>query len=942
MNFLIHKKRFLKIIGLCILIIGLFLLNNEINNFKDTERLSTKIQALNNVENFNLDIASPNQFPVRLGELKKNKGAYFIVEFKFIGKYVANYENLFQTAPYNLGIRLEQSGLSTTLIVSNKKDKEKPSVIQLTNALQVGQLHQIKIEALSKEFIRIDFDGKETLIRSPDLIFSTEEFLIGSGFDSSRNYSGDLIDISFKRTNYNSLIGTALRNYPNEFTDKLIFIAKGGIFLALVLLFILKKQKILLFDICSLSKPWLFFLLAIQLIVIYGNAPYRYTLIIYGYLLVIGIYPAKFFNSSYLKLDKYLWLFGPIMGLVILSLVGAYAIAANYALKALILLPVLLFFPGAIKSCSTIRSGEARIYFLQSISKFFQIGLFYITLIVVPITIILTSPSSQDSIWNFLSSTPIRVGPDAALYSRMTQFLLDGGTWSIAQLAIPEFMEMRVGEITRYTNATMDWPFLYFYRWGLVTFQSMYVTLNGLDHIYRVAFISMLIPHLFIGGITFYWLREYFLLPNIASIAGAIGIIFNVNLLNTWYEGFYGNTYSLCLYALLYLIVVQVQLWKYDNNENYLRQYLLASLVLSSILVSYGEGLLFVCIPLMGIYFLTDIVIRKKINLNLYMMLLGCLVIAIVVVLPCKFIYDWLVITVKQITEEGGNGYPQPYWASLNEIIGFNNIYEGINSFNGGYAFVRSKLAVIMTALSTACIGLILYLDIKNDKNRILSCLNISAYALTIIFVVYNYTFMPSNNYGYMKMYIFLLPLLYVYFFKACYGVGKFSRFVGDGYGNYIAVSISAIMFFNGVSYVANYKKTSTVISPNQLLSHANMKKLDLKDKVFFPVLKNKYPNTLPALVAAKWITHAWYDKSIEGDKYYENLLERKIYIFIEKDECTNLPKANVNIFYEDDNFIIIDSGKNIRSQIDNGQLNKNNLIMMTIPFINKECWTGK
>ena len=199
MSFLLHKKRYLKIIGMCVLIIGLFLLNNEINNFKNIERLSKKIQGLNNVENFNLDLASSNHFPVRLGELKKNKGAYFLVEFKFIGKYVANKENLFQTAPYNLGIRLEQSGLSTDLIVLNKKDKEKPSVIQLTNALQVGQLHQIKIEALSKEFIRIDFDGKETLIRSPDLIFSTEEFLIGSGFDSSRNYSGDLINISFKK-----------------------------------------------------------------------------------------------------------------------------------------------------------------------------------------------------------------------------------------------------------------------------------------------------------------------------------------------------------------------------------------------------------------------------------------------------------------------------------------------------------------------------------------------------------------------------------------------------------------------------------------------------------------------------------------------------------------------------------------------------------------------
>jgi hypothetical protein len=228
--------------------------------------------------------------------------------------------------------------------------------------------------------------------------------------------------------------------------------------------------------------------------------------------------------------------------------------------------------------------------------------------------------------------------------------------------------------------------------------------------------------------------------------------------------------------------------------------------------------------------------------------------------------------------------------------------------------------------------------DIKKDKNRYLSLLNISAYVLTEIFVIYIYKVSPLNNYGYMKMYVFLLPLLYVYFFKACYRVGQFSKVGGDGHGNYIVVAISAVIVLNGVSYVANYKKTSTLISPNHLLSHGKMKNLDLNNKLLLPVLKSKFPNTFPALIGAKWITEAWQGRKIEGDRYFDNLLDRKIYLYVERDECTSLPNGRGNFFYEDENFIIVDSGKSLRSQLTDGQLNKEILDKMSTSFVTPEC----
>jgi hypothetical protein len=180
-----------------------------------------------------------------------------------------------------------------------------------------------------------------------------------------------------------------------------------------------------------------------------------------------------------------------------------------------------------------------------------QFILVYLTAFICPIIITLTYVSLTTN----GVTTPFRIGPDAALYIKMTQYLLDGGTWAQAILRASEFSSMSVGDITRTTNATMDWPFLFFYRWGLSSYQSLTVILNSLDHAYIVGFISMLLPALLGAGVIFYWLREKFKLTLIVSIVGAIGYIFNANLLNLWFEGFYGNMFSLCFYTIIFVLI---------------------------------------------------------------------------------------------------------------------------------------------------------------------------------------------------------------------------------------------------------------------------------------------------------------------------------------------------------------------------------------------------
>ena len=946
----LKSKQLLGVTILLITIFGFYYADNEINNFKDIDNLSSKIQSFSGIENFDLVSASPSQFPIKLDALKNNKGAYFLIEFEFLGRDIPGYENFFQTASGNSGIRLEQHGQSIALIIADS-GKNKYTAIELTKNIEQDKLYQIKIEALANEFLRIYFDRKEIRIQSPNIQFSMEELLIGAGFNFQRKYSGDLINISVKTTNYYSPIAASLKYYPLRMTSKgyfLTLVAKAGIFLAVIFFFIFKLFKKNIKRAALVKKREILLLLACQIILIYCYPAYRNSLVVYGFLFVLGFYPIRFLALSYLKIDAYIWLFSPLMGLMLFSLFGAYAIAFNYSVGNLTyLFPLALFFILFQIITSSNNNPQSLKHILRSanLQSYAQSILNYLTILIAPLILILTIPSIQIDGWdNILSSTPLRVGPDAALYSRMAQYLLDGGTWAYANLDSARFEKMSVGEITKYTNATMQWPFLYFYRWGLVSYQYINVALNGIDHIYRVAFTSMVIPHLLLGGLTFFWLREQFSLSLKVSIAGALGIIFNVNLLNLWYEGFYGNVYSLCLYTFFYFLVTQIQGFNIQFSKSFFKFHFLVSLVLASILVSYGEGLLFVFIPLMGISFLISLVIERKVHVQIYGFLISCLFVAIVMILPCEFIYDWLLISIKQITEEGGNGYPQPYWATINEILGLNNIYGymfGQDNLFDGKAHIRSTLNYVISILSTILIFLVLAFNVKNDKNNSIINLNLSAYFLILIFVIYYYRVSPQNNYGYMKMYVFLTPLLFVYFIKAYVFCGYYFKLVSPYMfkGGNSVVAISCVMILNGISYIVTYSSTATLVKPSYLKSHEQMRNINISDKILYPIIDNKFVNTLPALIGSAWISKDWDDINIEDNKYFKDLLNQKIFIFIEKNPCLKNYSSSENVFYEDENFIIIDTHLTLNSQLINGKFNRNRELKQAIAVHGKsEC----
>lgn len=873
-------KKSLTIVLLTLLIgAGFYFVNKAILEAKDVNSQIHKIEALQSLEVFTAEVVNPREIPFKAGSLKKDKSAYFSIQFEFYGNIDSkNPENLFQTGPFNSGIRVEQYRKSLSIIYPDAMGERQYSIIELTNNVRQGKFYSLKIQALTKEFLRINFNGEITTIRSPTLVFSTQDFLIGGGFDGQRNYSGELINVVLKKANYHSLIASALRKYPKDLGDAISFMAQGGILFATLIFLVVRKIRFKNLYVIGKSYKSLFVLILSQAVLLICFPFYRFVILGYLFLYVLGFPFQGYLIPKCFNSEKYLWIFSPLIGLGILSLVGSYFIAFGIQINALLILPLLSISGWALFQ----RNSLAAVYKetidvknlpFQRIHDVFM----YLTLCVTPIIFLLLYPAlSIDGL-----TTPIRVGPDAALYASMSQYLLDGGTLFEANLRSQDFLGMSAGEITRYTNASMSWPFMYFYRWGLVTFQSVFLLINGLDHAYRAVFTSLILPYLLAGGIVYYWLRERFQLSVFIAASGAIGFIFNANLLNLWFEGFYGNAFSLCFYAFLYLAIDAYSADQKIALKEGGKYLILLAFIFSAILVSYGEGLIFVLPPLIAVHFLCNLIFYKRINVRLYAYLSAGALIAIIILLPCRFLVDWIILSIKQITEEGGNGYPQPYWALANEILGLNNLYMLVERFNGGVTFIRSRFNSVIAISSTLIVlgGLFWYFF----REKIRSTLGLSAYLLIGAFGLYIYKTSPLNNYGFMKMYIFMLPILFVYFWAALSFIMCKTklRFLSPN-PNRVFASITVLMIFSGLSYVLSYEKNSTKIPVSYLKAHEVLKDINLNDAVIYSLAKTKFPFILPAIIPGEWITYAWDGKNFRTDQYFQKYLHRKIFLLHE------------------------------------------------------------
>jgi hypothetical protein len=609
---------------------------------------------------------------VSLGKIKNPDNAYVNLKLRFRADSTEGNPNVFQTAPVNRGMRMEISGSTAAIIVPDLSVPGDLKGLTLTTALKTGQWYTLEVEALNGAYVHATLDGHLVAdYASAGLSMETSQLLVGGGFDASRAFRGQMEDISITKGN----IPQSWHLFFSSISNSGILIFSFVCIFIVVMVVRMVSGRIF----TNLLMPYrtsnmaTIGLVLIQILLILVLPAYRNVVIIYLFLFLIGINQDILFTPTFFKERFSYFVLGPLNGLLLLSVLGAYFI--GFSIKIKLLVPALLCISLVAYLLNFKLNRDKFISVYAEIKEDYSIALIIYTLVITPIILCLIFPV----LFTDYSTSLYRLGPDMASYAKMAQYLLDGDTWAEANLRAGEFTGMTPGEINRDSDATMSWPLMYYFRWGLTAFQATVTTITFSRHSFETAFISMAVPYIFTCGLVLIWLKKQMGLGGVAAILGAAAFAFNANILNLWYEGFYGNSYALGFFIpILYIFLHFRSKDKYAVGD-ITKSILFSSILFAASLLSYAEGVVFVLAAFMIILFIVDFLMSKSINWMPYLIVLSSAYIGVLIVLPCGFIVEWAVLAIKQLTQEGGNGYPQPLWALPHEILGFQNIYLNIS-----------------------------------------------------------------------------------------------------------------------------------------------------------------------------------------------------------------------------------------------------------------------
>jgi len=856
--------------------------------------------------------------PIVLGKLEKTENAYFRLKLRFRLDNVEGFPNLFQTAAFNGGLRMEINGTTAAIVVADSSVKEGYRVIILPNAINIGQWYKLEVVALNGGYVRAFLNEQNVVdVSSTGISMAMSQVLVGGGFDKTRMFRGQIDSISLKKGNLSPRAGAVARNIPNSVHSVLSLISNMGILISILLCLFIKKVNGNAGKVANyvrrldqipitVSASLIFFQILLMIVL----PAYRNIVISYFFLFIIGINQYVILTPSFLKERFFYFLFIPFNGLLLLTVLGSYFIGFSIDIKLLV--PVLLGVTVLGNLINLRFNREKFILIFSGLKTDFSRALIFFTLIATPLILCLISPV----LFSGYSTSPYRIGPDMASYAKMAQYLLDGGTWTEANLRAGEFIGMSPGGINRYSDATMSWPLMYYFRWGLTAFQATVTTITLSKHVYETAFISMAIPYLFLCGLVLFWLKSRMGLGIAAALLGAIAFALNPNTINLWYEGFYGNVFALCFFILILFIFLQIRGMKSFKDRDMIQFILFASTVFAASLLSYGEGVFFVLPPFLVFVFIVDFLLNRSIKWAPYLAILGSACIGLLIVLPCDFIVHWAILTLKQLTQEGGNGYTQPLWALPHEILGYSSIYLEATPDVAGRLLSRSSTK-LFAGLIISCIALyslLLYFRRKGKEENALYLSSILLVALLACLVYYK---SPNNNYTYMKMYVFFLPIIFITFWSSLafayekHAVNLFNN------KNLFFLFLALPIAINGMVYIFHYKEESTLIENYKIALHSEIEIINFNKVIMYPLSMHSNRTMYPAILPAPWIIPAlWNSDHWRDNPYYKNFINYKVYLFIEKEPSHSYKVPYGKVIFQNQCCIIIDSGKVVRDGV--------------------------
>lgn len=151
---------------------------------------------------FNSTTLGSNPQKIVLGKMQDNAIYDLNFSFKF-SEIGAFYPNLFQTANFNQGLRME-FGINTAAIIYNCNKRCPPNgyhVINLSKQINFSGDNYINISLRQGKYIKVKVNSNpELVITRPPPDIRVNNIIVGSGFDDTRPFSGEIGFFNIKVT----------------------------------------------------------------------------------------------------------------------------------------------------------------------------------------------------------------------------------------------------------------------------------------------------------------------------------------------------------------------------------------------------------------------------------------------------------------------------------------------------------------------------------------------------------------------------------------------------------------------------------------------------------------------------------------------------------------------------------------------------------------------
>ncbi|HWQ27118.1 MAG TPA: hypothetical protein VN367_10125 [Chlorobaculum sp.] len=884
--------------------------------------------------------------PMEIGSGGRTKYAYVKMSMFFRVHNDEDYIDLFQTDDYNKGARLEFHNSEAAFVVANSRKSEGYDIYVIPEKIIKNRWYRLEVEVQNKGYVTASLDGKQICnAMDPGVFASMNRLVIGRGFDKDRVFKGDIDKLEvrtgdwpkflvnlkiFKHLNYEIYLDKLvvrtgdlpalllkLKQFKNLNYEIYFRLLANVIVLVMALTFWRKGQKndVEKRVVATVKEKQRFLIpifLVIQVLLMWSFEAYRSVVFGYALLFVLGwgVYPL-IVPPDVMRLRS-IYVIWPVVGMICLSILGGYMI--GYSVKPSLYLASCV---ACVLLLLVINVTLNRKRFLLAAGMFKDDVadiVIYGTMLITPVVLVLIYPVLATG----YSTSVYRVGPDLMQYTKMVEYLMNGGSLALSKMRAPEFAGMTPGDMNRYTDATMSWPLMNYFRWGLTFYQVMMGKIIGVNHSYQIAFVSMVVPYLLEAGMVYVWLRKINGSLVYVAYFGFVLIAFNVNMLNLWYEGFLGNAYANVLFLLIIMLLAMLMEKENAGFKERSPFVILVGFVMAALFLSYGEVLLLVFPFFLFMVIVAEFLVYRNIRWNNYLILVAGGLLGLAIVWPCNYLYEWAVLTLKQLLQEGGNGYPQPLWAMPHDILGYGDIYSYLTIDKAGKPMERTALDTLLGLPLVVGVMTFTILDVIRDqrRSRVLK-IAVMMIILTVGLLVFKKS--PHNNYTYMKMYVLFAPLLIIAFVS---GVERWSSKSAEWEGTrMIRLLLLALpVVLNGLLYVVQYVSQETVIEKKQMVLARHMRGLNFENVLMVPYNLGVKRLIYTAIMPGMWaVPEYWNQKKWGANPYYRIHAGKKLYLLAEKEKNVRY-NVKGDVVFDDGSYLIVDSKKRVEDVLCNGK----------------------